>query len=153
MGVFGGIEKAKFSEGGSYIQTGVHRLEVDSCKHIKTKDGIDAFVVEFKILESSNPKHEPGSLASHMIQIKPNTPALGNISQFLQTSLSKPGELVAPEAITEEAVLYSTSEANPLKGTIVRAVGTEIKTKGKGLPFTKIKYFPDFDGAPAADAA
>ncbi len=149
MGVFGGIESAKFSEGGSYILTGVHRLEVDSCKHIKTKDGIDAFVVEFKILESSNEKHIPGSLASHMIQIKPNTPALGNISQFLQTALSKPGEPVLAAAITEEVVLFATSEKNPLHGYIVRAVGTEIKTKGKGLPFTKIKYFPDFETVPA----
>lgn len=148
MGVFGGIEKAKFSEGGSYIQTGVHKLRVDSCKHIKTKDGIDAFVAEFEILESSNEKHVPGTMASHMIQIKPNTPALGNISQFLQTILSEPGKVIPPEAIDEAAVLFATSEENPLKGREVRAVGTEIKTKGKGLPFTKIKYFPIHEAAP-----
>ncbi len=151
MGIFGGISEAKFSEGGSYILEGVHRLEVDSCKHIKTLAQVDAFVVEFKILESSNEKHVPGSLASHMVQIKPNTPALGNISQFLQTILSTPEKIVTPAEITEDVVLYATSEANPLKGKIVRAVGTMIKTKGKGLPFTKIKYGVDFEAAPTAE--
>ena len=156
MGIFGGIKEAKFSEGGSYIKEGVHRLRVDSCKHIKTLAQVDAFVVEFEILESSNPEHVVGSLASHMIQIKPNTPALGNISQFLQVALSKEKgesggpEIVTPDMITEEVVLYATSEANPLKNTIVRAVGTQIKTKGKGLPFTKIKYLVDWEKASAA---
>ncbi len=139
MGVFGGIKEAKFSEGGNYLKEGVHRLQVEACKHIKTLAGIDSFVVEFKILESSNPAHLPGSLCSQMIQIKPNTPALGNIKQFLMVAL---GKETTEDMITEEVLLYTVSEANPLKGRIVRADAHNIMTK-KNTPFTKVRYMPD----------
>jgi len=163
MGLFAGVKEARFTDGGSYVGEGVHRLEVIECKEFKTRAGIPAMIIEFKFLESSNPKHAPGSLASHMIQVDPRFPSvgLGNISNFMQTALSTPAvaaapgveaapeNLIGPDDITEEACTFACSPAQPLKGTIVRANAVQAKSKMKGAEYTKIKYFVDWDTAGA----
>lgn len=156
MGMFGGIKEARYTDGGSYVLEGTHRLEVLGCKKFTTKGGIPAFIIEFKVLESNNPKMTPGLICSHMIQIMAAFPSvgLGNISQFLQTALTKPDKVVGPEEITEEVCEFAADEkANPLKGTVVRAFGVQQLSKQKKQEFTKIKYFTDWDKTGAADAA
>lgn len=147
MGMFGGVKEARFTDGGSYVGEGVHRLEVVECKSFKTRTGVPAMIIEFKFLESSNPKHVQGSVASHMIQINPAYPSvgLGNISQFLQVALSQPGKTVGPDDITEEVCEYACSSENPLRGVIVRANAVQAKSKIKGAEYTKVKYFSDND--------
>ena len=156
MGMFGGIKEARYTDGGSYVLEGVHRLEVIGCKKFTTKGGIPSFIVEFKVLESTNAKMTPGLLCSHMIQVMPAFPSvgLGNISQFLQIALTTPEKTVGPDDITEEVGEYASDEkANPLKGKIVRAFGVQTTSKIKKAEFTKIKYFTDWDLSGATEAA
>jgi hypothetical protein len=153
MGLFGKIGEAKFSEGGIYILPGVYLLEIQELKAIKTRTQKDAYVAEFKVLESTNPERLPGSTCSWMVTMD-KEPAMGNIKQFLSAVLK-----VEMDAIDESVAEYSVNEvddpktnrvANPCKGKIVRCSAVNIKTKGKGADFTKCKYFQDTDATGAA---
>jgi len=143
MGVFGGIDKAKYSEGGIYLLPGVYRLRVDAVKHIKTRTGKEAFVVEFCVLESSNAQRLPGSSVSWMVTFD-KEPALGNVKQFVSTAANCEFDQVT-EAVCEAVV----SEKNPLKGANVRCSAVEIMTKAN-RPFTKVKFLADSIGADGA---
>ncbi len=146
MGItaYGEISKAKFSEGSIWLLTGVYRLMIQACKHITTRKGVQAFVVEFEVLESSNPERVPGSMCSWMVTLD-KEPALGNIKQFISTAVP-----CKPEQVNEEAVLAIVSEANPLKGRIVRCAATNIITKA-GRDFTKVKFLEDSAGSAGAN--
>lgn len=156
MGFFGGIRSAKYSEGGVYLQPGVYRLRINRCKQGKTRTGVPFFVAEFEVLESSVEEQPAGSAVSWMVQIKPDTPALGNIRSFCEVvggftfdaeckGLSEEEAQAREDAIVAEIV----GEANVFAGTIVKASGSNIKTK-QGRDFTKVVFMPD--DAPAAAA-
>lgn len=142
MGLYGGIKGAKYSEGGVYLKEGVFALEIQSVKSIKTRQGRNAFVAEYKVLESSNTECQKGTLPSWMVMLD-QEPALGNIKQFLEAVMHVQGlkfdnlDEAQSEGVVEEVV----SEKNPLKGFKVRASAVNIKTK-KGANFTKVKYIP-----------
>lgn len=138
---YGKIQEAKFSEGGTYLLPGVYRIEVIACKHIKTRQGREAFVVELSILESNNPERPPGSTCSWMVMLD-QEPALGNIKNFI--SAAYPCE---DSQVSEQAVLLIVGEKNPLKGHRARASAVNIKTKNRGTDFTKVKWFEDSVGA------
>lgn len=143
MGVFGGIKEAKFSEGGIYVLPGVYRVQITACKQIKTRTGKQAFIVECKILESTNPERLPGSQVTWMVTLD-KEPALGNIKQFLAIALE-----CGEDQITEEVCEFAVNEqANPLKDRIVRCSAINIQTKAN-RPFTKCKFFGDADKAGA----
>ena len=146
MGVFGGIEGAKYSEGGVYVLPGVYRFQILECKYIKTgphKGSKDCFVAELKIVESTNPERLPGSVCSHMVTITGNPSALGNIKQFISAAAA-----CDEAAVNEAAAEAVVSPAQPLKDVFVRCSATNIKTK-TGRDFTKCKYFNDAAGADA----
>ncbi len=144
MGLFGGIGEAKYSEGGVYLKPGVYRLQVIACKYLKTRTGKDAFVVECKILESTEPSLLPGGICSWMVTLD-KEPALGNIKQFLQSILAcDEGQI--DETVVEAAI----GPTNPLANRIVRASAVNIKTKAN-RDFTKVKFMTDSaEGAAAA---
>lgn len=136
MGVFGGIKESKYSEGGVYVLPGVYKVAVTACKHIKTRKGQEAFVVEMLVQESNNPERMPGSSMSWMVTMD-KEPALGNIKQFLKTILE-----AEEDQIDESVVLYAVDEKeNPLAGKEVRISATNITTKSN-RPFTKCKFMP-----------
>jgi hypothetical protein len=148
MGInaYGGISEAKFSEGGTYVLPGVYRFKVLACKHIKMRTGKEAFVVELEVMESTNPERMPGSTCSWMVTLD-KEPALGNVKQFITTACA-----CKDDQVNEAAVLLIVSEQNPLKGTVLRAAATNIKTKA-GRDFTKVKWLEDNVGAAGAAAA
>lgn len=145
MGLFGKIKESKFSEGGVYLTDGVFRLQVEALKVIETRAKDQAFVAEFKILESSNAARQPNSLCSWMVMLK-NEPAMGNIKQFLASLLG-----VADDTIDESVAEFAVNQANndKIKGRIVRCSANNIKTKAQ-RDFTKCKFFADTDAAGAA---
>jgi len=145
MGLFGKINEAKYSEGGNYLKPGVYRLEIEAVKSLQTRTKKDAFVAEFKILESNNVDCAVGSLVSWMVTLD-KEPALGNIKQFAQSVLA-----VTEDKITEEVIEFMVSETNPCKGKMVRACAVNIMTKAN-RPFTKVKFIVDGEGAAAAHA-
>lgn len=143
MGVFGKIGEAKYSEGGNYLKPGVYRLKTNACKYIKTRTAKDAFVVEFEVLASNNPDCSVGSLVSWMVTLD-KEPALGNIKQFAMSVLA-----CDEDKITEQAIEFMVSEANPCKDKPVRACAVNIMTKAN-RPFTKVKFIVDAEGEAAA---
>lgn len=151
MGLFGGIEGAKYSEGGAYIDPGVFRLEIQAIKTIKTRAGKSGLVAEFKALEvAGDSKYKPGNLFSWMTMEGDNF--LGNVKNFIAVASACFQEItkVDDTAVTEEALLAITDEkTNPLKGVCIRASAINVKTK-KGTDFTKVTWIPDLAGAAAA---
>ena len=147
MGIFGKISEAKFSDGGVYLEPGVYRLKIRSCKQIRARAGFDALVVEFEVVESTNQSRLPGSICSWMVKIDPAylETALGNIKQFMSAASGLP-----MEQITEAAAEICVSDKQPLANRYVRASATNIKTK-RGSDFTKVKFFADSDTTGAAE--
>jgi hypothetical protein len=143
MGIFGKIGEAQYSDGGVYLLPGVYRLEIKSCVYKRTRKGQDAFIVEFKIMESTNQERLPGSTCSWMVTMD-KEPALGNIKQFIAETVEQD-----MAAINEQIAEAVVSAQNPLGGRFVRASAVNIKTKA-GRDFTKVKYLRDSAGSKAA---
>lgn len=145
MGLFDTINEATYSEGGVYILEGIYRLEVLSVISKRARAGYDCFIVEVRVIESSNKERLPNSICSWMVKLPPpsdkESPAMGNVKQFLATAIGCDMSQINPQ-IAEAAV----STDNPLKGKILRANATNIMTK-RNTPFTKVKWFSDNVGA------
>lgn len=135
MGLFTGIDKAQYFEGGKYITPGLFLVEIEKVKNDKTRKGRPFFVVEMKVLESSNLKDHPvGTSMSWMVMLDQDA-ALGNIKHFLTIACDVP-ENDVDEALATEAC----GEDNPLRGTKLRVSAVNILTREK-KDFTKVKFF------------
>jgi len=145
MGIFDGIGKAQYFEGGKYVNPGLYLAEIARVKQAKTRNGRPFFVVELKVLESSNIKEHPVATDMSWMVMLDQDAALGNIKHFLSVAGEIPlGEVKESDA--EEAV----AEDNPLGGVKVRLMAVNIKTKA-GKDFTKVRFMPE--SMLAADAA
>lgn len=151
MGLFAGIQNAKFSEGGNYIKPGVYRLEIIEFKYKLTFRKANTVLAKFKVLESSGPTADPvGTETTWMVNLA-NEPALGNIVQFVQSVVNDYTAVITEETINQLINEDATKgQVNPLKGMIVRASVTEIITQRKKQPFNRAKFFPDVSGDAAA---
>jgi len=150
MGIFGNIGNAKYSDGGVYVLPGVYRCEILKCVYMKTRKGQDAFIVELKVLESTNKDRLPGSTMSWMVTLD-KEPALGNIKQFLSEACETNMDAIT-EQVVEACIAENGPQPQPLAGRMVRCSATEITTKAN-RPFTKVKWIRDSAGAAAAAAA
>jgi hypothetical protein len=157
MGLFGGVEGAKYSEGGAYIDAGVFRLEIQAFKAIKTRAGKAAVVAEFKALEvSGDSKYKPGSLFSWMTMENDNF--LGNVKNFAAVAsacyqgVTEVDDTQITEAVLEALVAETGPAPNPLKGVCIRASAINVPTK-KGGTYTKVKWIPDATDATTAAKA
>lgn len=151
MGLFGGIDNAKYTDGGVYLTAGIFRLKIKALKTLRTRTGKDAFVAEFETVESTSTKHIPGSDVSWMVTFDKDS-ALGNIRQFLSATVNKTIEAIT-EAVAQACLTAVDANnvvtSNPLSGFFVRAQAFDIKTRA-GKDFTKVKYSTDAAGAPTA---
>ena len=148
MGVFDKIGGATYFEGGKYLMPGLHLIEVLKVKQGQTRQHRPYFVVECKIVESTNQKEHPiGTDASWMVMLDQDA-AMGNIKHFVSVASQTPIDDVQA-ADAEDAC----SEANPLAGIRLRAIAVNIKTKKSGYKddFTKVK-FASPESMSAADA-
>lgn len=146
MGIFEGLDKAEYFEGGVYVGPGLHYAEIQKCKSDKTRGGRPFFVVEMKVLESSTPDKFPvGTNFSWMVMLDKNKEsALGNIKHFISVAGSLP-----EKEVTEKDADEAVAEANPLMGVKLRLSAVNQKTKAGG-DFTKVKFMPDTVSAEAA---
>lgn len=140
MGLFGGIEGAKFTDGGVYLQPGLHQLKIRAVKMIHTRANKDAFVAEFNVISSTNAAHKPGSEVSWMVTMDKDS-ALGNIKQFLASVLDQPMEAITEAVATACLAVEQNGQIvqNHLGGREVYASAFNIKTKAK-TDFTKVKF-------------
>lgn len=137
MGLFSNIANAQYSEGGNYLKEGVFRLEILKVVLKKTRKGVDSYIVEFKVHESDNPAHRPGSEVTWLVGFD-KEPAMGNVKQFIATACGTTDLSGVDEATAELTV----SAEQPLTGKFVRASAVNITTKA-GRPFTKVKFMLD----------
>ena len=145
MGVFDKIGSAQYFESGKYVSPGLYLTEIQKVKQANTRNGRPFFVVEMKVLESSNIKEHPLNTDMSWMVMLDQDAALGNIKHFISVASETPiNEIQAADA--EDAC----SEANPLGGIKIRLMAVNIKTRAQ-KDFTKVKFLPA--SMSAADAA
>ena len=139
MGVFSSVKTVPLTRGGTYLEEGRYRVQIDSCKMIRGRGG-DAFVCEFSVLESSNPKSHPvGSKASWYCGLtKVPEAALRDIVLFAAAlfGIDTDDKEKIREEITEEVLEWLVMDSNPIGKQEVRmTVGVKKKpTKdGRGV--------------------
>lgn len=147
MGVFDGIESAEHFAGGKYVRPGLYLAEIVKVKRSNTRKKRPFYVVEMKVLESSNEKEHPvGTPFSWMVMLDQDA-ALGNIKHFVSVASETPIKEVQV-ADAED----SCSEENPLGGVKIRLTAVNIKTRADA-DFTKVTFMPaDMSAADAAAA-
>jgi hypothetical protein len=137
MGILSGLGSAETSFRAPFLLEGTYILEVLMCKADVSRDGVPYFLAEFNILKSNNPERPPGTQAAWFVGIKKDTPALGNIRQFIAAASD-----VGVEDVDDAAGELVVSTGQPLAGNLVIATASNIKTKKKGTDFTVVRYEP-----------
>lgn len=137
---YNGIEEARIGGQNVFFLDGVYEVEVLRCFDMKSRKKDDLFIVECKILSSTNPRRQAGTNASWVVNLK-HEAALGNIKSFVAACNDIPtdDEERMKKEITAEVVEYCVSDDNPLEGTRVKLTATTIETRAK-TPFTLHKF-------------
>lgn len=123
--------KTQTSNKTPYVIPGDYELEVMSCKNYSSEQtGKTFFIVEFTVLKSNNPERPEGSLMSWHVNYA-HKPALKNIKEFIKAA----SNMEPPK----EAITNVPSQANPLKGAVVKCYASQIKTRAN-TDFTKTTW-------------
>ncbi len=147
------VKEAKSTKGGVYLLPGNYIIHVQRCKMIevnptkKVKD--DAFIAEFKIIESDNPKLSAGVEASYYVDMTdteyPDL-SLGNVCDFIRAGYSslliQNGEESPPIEDIEVSVQDCkevTGTENTIAGVFLRVVAYNKPTKA-GKDFTRVNW-------------
>jgi hypothetical protein len=151
MGAFSGIGNAQvWNQGGNYLAPdGEYLLAIRKMQVIKTRAKGLAFVVNFKVLESSLPNLVPvGSSADWFQSLQDPDIGLSSVKGFmaalLAVNLSNPPEKMefdeSLEQILEEATEYSGPEAgHPLYDHQIRC-STVMKMTKQDREFTQHRW-------------
>lgn len=175
MGIFDGVEDAKFSGGGSYFSRGTYLVRIDATKVIESAMGKGTFVaIEGTVVETLAPIYEetdnlygrphpasctPGFMGSQLIKMSQPS-AMGNVRNAMEAiARSTPYPL---EDGTDGVLWYSegfdltqfceravSGDGTKFAGTVVKLRCEVIQTRA-GNPFTKHTWAP-VDPAKAAD--
>lgn len=143
MGLFDGMSEAVPGQGGVYLTEGLYPdLEVLAFKSIKSRKGINGFVAEVLVHESSGPNAlMPGTKAAWMSMADKDS-FLGSVRGILHMATIELGGAVIPLAEIDAATAeLAVSEANPYKGVHLKAQATNVLTKAK-TNFTKVEWSP-----------
>lgn len=149
--IFKGLRNANVFEKGVYLDAGGDfLLEVNKCivKHTRGKG--DAFIVEFKVLESNKEKNTVGSKCSWYQGITNTDVAWPAIKEFTYALLGKDysnkddrkycEEKIDPKI--EELVDAAVGDDNKFKGMKVRVQTSSKITKEKKVDFTVHTWRP-----------
>jgi hypothetical protein len=136
MALFKGIEKEQVGGGGNYITPGTYSLEVMEVKTFESqqKKGRTYFCVDFSVLSSTNPEHDPGQAISWLVNMEQPS-ALSNVKGF---ALALSGDMKDTD-VNEEAMEHLVSSDNPAAGTRMKANAYAVKTRA-GNDFTKVAW-------------
>lgn len=135
MSTYAGIENAPSSgERLPNINPGLYLFEIEAVKSIKSRKSGDLTVVEFRVIEASGPNaNTVGTSASWIVKMSLDN-ALGNVRSFLAAAMDVPEKSIT-QAVADDAV----GTKQPLKGFLVKAEASIIKTKA-GTDFTLVRY-------------
>ena len=134
MGIFAKLATAQHFSAGKYVSPGLYIVEIKKVKSDKTRQGRMFWVVEMKVLASSNTQaHLVGTDMSWMTMLDQDA-SFGNIRKFLSVASE-----IEFEEVGEEQAEYAISEENPLAGIVLKIVAVNIKTRA-GKDFTKVEF-------------
>jgi len=145
MGNFGGIGKTELFERGVFLTPGGgYTLEIDTILLKETRKAGLAFIVEFKVLESTLPNHAEGSKATWFQKMQDKDVAFPAITEFFIAlyDIPRKGEDYDEFMESLEDVLDGVTEdleegeEHPLKGKQIKCTTHTKLTKGKGVEFT-----------------
>ena len=133
-----GIENAEYGGKKPYLAApGLYTLEVERCMHKETRERGDAFIVEFKVIDSTNPTNPAGSSAAWFRDFKYKESAQAAIKEFLGAILKKPKAEVDP--VARALLIEAVGESNPLEGATLKCETFMVKTRA-GKDFTMHKW-------------
>lgn len=154
MGIFDGVreqqvKEAQYFERGNYVKPGRYLVEVLKVKEgtMRPPKNIGFFVVEMKVLESSDTKEHPLKSTMTWMTTMDKDAALGNIKHFLAAA----GNITQDE-VDLEMCKFAVSEDNPLAGVCLQVDAVPIKTKAD-KDFTKVKFSYVGEASPAQQSA
>ena len=138
-----GVLGAKSFYDANYLTPGLYLLEIERIKFGADRHQMKFFVVEFKVLESSNQKMRPGSHADYMVKFNKDA-AWGNVKNFMKAALENlqvqnGGPFEQIELTAERYDICSREINNPLLGTKIVADAYNHDT-AEGKPFTRVKW-------------
>lgn len=144
---FAGAGEAELSDRGVYLEPGgTYLLEVVKTIFKVTRKSGDAFIVEFKVLESDHPKHRVGSKATWFQSLKDKSVALPALKDFalklFQIDDPRSDDPTVVEFISnmDEMLMEACEQETPLAGYKIRVTTEAVVTK-KGLDFTRHNWF------------
>jgi hypothetical protein len=149
------MRAAQPSGKGQYIEEGRHLLEIDKCFCKRTSiDGRwkETYICEFKVIESTNPTHTPGSTRSYA-ENPENAGWMGRFKSFLCAAVGATDEnklsvqdedtisdVIAALRYDEHRIAKGWPE-NFLKSRRVTCEGMKGTSRG-GTPITNKKWAP-----------
>ena len=133
-GLFDDIKNAKYAE-SVYFLPGKYRVEVQACKSGTTRKRENYFLVECKILESTNPDRPVGSKATHFITLKVDTPALAEVKRFVSIATDTP-----EEEVDSAGVEMLVSEEQPLRGKVLNVSVVNVKSNKTGKEYSRHQW-------------
>lgn len=160
---FKGISKIKTNQGGLYFLEGDYTVEIEAVKWQTNRKKQEQFIIEAKVVESTNPDRAPGCRPSHILTIREDIAETiwGNIKQAAGAlmGLEDPDNFVPSEwdldmdvdEFWETSLEEMVSKDNPYKGTIIKLNCATIQTR-EGNDFTKHVWGPVVKEAPQAEA-
>jgi hypothetical protein len=144
------INDARGTQGGLYFVPGNYIAQIQRCKMIETRDKDEAFVCEFKVIETDveDKNLKPGSQPSYFVNMDGKFPdlSLGNVADIMRAGLAslaeQHGEEHEPQdeiEITDEIADAITEEQNLLAGVFLQVYAFNKPTR-ENKPFTRIKW-------------
>ena len=146
MGVLAGLGNAQPSVKTPTLTPGKYRLQVQTggVKLFRSpKDQSDFFIVNFKVVESSNEAHPLGATRGYVVKITGNLSALGNIKAVLAACAGLRADKDSLADIDESFVETAIS-SDALAGVVVDVDVHETTTR-KGTPFNVHSWSPVTD--------
>jgi hypothetical protein len=131
--LFEKVATARPNDFGRYIEQGKWKFLIQAVKEVKPRSGGEAFTVELKVLETDNPNFRVGEAVSWQCHSKHDS-APSNIRHFIANAMNC--EFDEVDSAGYQAIV---SAENPLGGTVIYALGTNILTRAN-KPFTKVRW-------------
>lgn len=145
--VLSGLKDAKVFDRGAFLDEGVYDVEICRCLVKDTRKSGSAFIVEMKILKSSNPKHPVGSSASWFQKLTDKDIALGALMEFAAPLMgvdSKDRQRLDSEVRPMIEPFIAEALDNGGKGAAGEKVHVEVvkKKTQKGFDFSAHNWSP-----------
>ena len=124
-----------------YLGEGAASLKLEKMFVLDKRDGTQAFIAEFKVLESDNKEMPVGSVRSFYKNLPGPFPELTLKSiHKLVSACCEAFDGIRPD-VNEDLIKSVCGEDNPLAGVKINYVGTN-KISQKNKPYTDQQFYP-----------